>query len=115
MTGGPERTATQDLHDEGMALTHDYKNGLLKRLTDPEFAAGYLSECAREGQGVFLLALRDVAEAAGGIGRLAEAAELARESLYGMLSENGNPKLSSLFAVLDALGLQFKCVPAHGS
>jgi DNA-binding phage protein len=32
-----------------------------------------------------------------------------------VLSENGNPKLSSLFAVLDALGLQFKCVPTQGS
>jgi probable addiction module antidote protein len=98
-----------------MTLTRDYKDGLLERLKEPEYAAGYLSECALEGHEAFLLALRDVAEALGGIGHLAEASELNRESLYGMLSENGNPKLSSLFAVLDALGLQFKCVPARHS
>ena len=85
------------------------------RLTDPKYAAGYLSECAQEGQEASLLALRDVAEALGGIGNLAEASELNRESLYGMLSENGNPKLSSLFAVLDAFDLQLKCVPAQDS
>jgi probable addiction module antidote protein len=96
-----------------MTLTDDYKDGLFERLKDPEYAAGYLSECAQEGQEAFLLALRDVAEALGGIGQLAEASELNRESLYGMLSENGNPKLSSLFAILDAFGLQFKCVPAQ--
>jgi probable addiction module antidote protein len=96
-----------------VTLTHDYKEGLFERLKDPEYAAGYLSECAREGQEAFLLALRDAAEALGGIGHLAEASERNRESLYGMLSENGNLKLSSLFAVLDTLGLRIKCVPAQ--
>jgi probable addiction module antidote protein len=55
--------------------------------------------------GVFLLALRNVAEARG-MQRLAKAAHLNRESLYRMLSRNGNPELRSLNALLDALGLR---------
>ena len=51
------------------------------------------------------LALRDVAEARG-IGQVAAAANLNRESLYRMLSEGGNPRLSSLDALLHALGLR---------
>lgn len=95
-----------------MALTNDYRNGLIQRLGDAKYAAGYLSACAEEGQDAFLLGLRDVAEAMGGVGQLAGDAELNRESLYRMLSQDGNPKLSSLFAILDAFGLQIRCVPA---
>lgn len=95
-----------------MALTDNYKRGLLERLADPEYSAGYLSACAEEGQDAFLLGLRDVAEAMGGVGQLADDAELNRESLYRMLSQDGNPKLSSLFAVLEAFGLQLQCIPA---
>lgn len=95
-----------------MALTDDYQSGLHKRLADAEYAAGYLSACAEEGQDAFLLGLRDVAEAMGGVARLADDADLNRESLYRLLSQDGNPKLSSLFAILDAFGLQIQCVPA---
>lgn len=96
-------------------LTSDYQQELRERLSDPEYAAGYLSACAEEGQDAFLLGLRDVADAMGGMGRLADDAKLNRESLYRMLSEDGNPRLSSLFSVLDAIGLQIKCVPATQS
>ena len=55
---------------------------------------------------VFLLALRDVAEARGGIRSLSRDAHLNRESLYRMLSKSGNPSLDSLSAVLNACGLR---------
>ena len=51
---------------------------------------------------IFLLALRNVAEAQGGVARLAEKAKLNRESLYKILSERGNPELKSLDALLHA-------------
>ena len=54
---------------------------------------------------MFLLALRDVAEAHG-IAKLAGQANLNRESTYKMLSEQGNPRLSSLWALLDSIGLR---------
>ena len=38
--------------------------------------------------------------------KLAENASLNREHLYRMLSENGNPELRSLEALLDALGFR---------
>jgi probable addiction module antidote protein len=98
-----------------MTLTSNYKDVLLERLSDPKYAAGYLTACADEGGDVFLLGLRNVAEALGGIAQLAEQSELNRESLYRMLSEDGNPRLSSLLAVLDAVGMQLTCVPTkHG-
>jgi probable addiction module antidote protein len=51
----------------------------------------------------FLIALRDVAEARKGMGRIAALAGLNRENLYRMLSQNGNPGLDSLLTVLKAL------------
>ena len=88
-----------------------YKNGLLKRLSDLEYAAGYLTECLEEGEAEFLLALRDVVEAHGGVGQLAKAAKLNRESLYRLLSKDGNPRLSSLASILDGLGIELQFVP----
>ena len=56
---------------------------------------------------VFLLALRDVAEARlGGMTKVAQKTKLNRESLYLMLSEKGNPELNSLSTLLDALGFK---------
>lgn len=86
--------------------TISYKEELIKRLADPEYAAGYLSECFNDGEAEFLLALRDVVEAQGGVGRLAKAAKLNRETLYRLLSRKGNPTLASLNTILSALGLK---------
>jgi len=88
-----------------------YKDGLLKRLSDPEYAAGYLTEFLEQGEAEFLLALRDVVEARGGVGRLAKVAKLNRESLYKLLSKDGNPRLSSLASILGGLGLELQFVP----
>lgn len=87
-------------------LTKSYRDSLLESLQDPGEAAAYL-DAALEGEDsqVFLLALRDVAEARG-ISHVATKADLNRESLYRMLSEEGNPRLSSLEALLHALGLR---------
>ncbi len=91
-----------------MARSKSYKETLLQRLRGPEEAAAYLDAALEEGdKGVFLLALRDVAEARlGGIGELAQQAGLNRESLYRALSEQGNPELASLDKLLHALGLR---------
>jgi probable addiction module antidote protein len=91
--------------------TADYKEFLSKRLQDPHLAAGYLTASLAEGEDAFLLALKDIAEAHGGITPLARQTQLNREGLYDMLSAKGNPRLSSLAAVLDALGLQLQFVP----
>ena len=89
----------------------DFKEFLFVRLQEPELAAGYLTAAFEEGAAAFLLAVRDVAEARGGVGSLAKRTTLNREGLYEMLSEKGNPRLSSLSNVLGALGMKIEFSP----
>jgi probable addiction module antidote protein len=84
----------------------DYKADLLDDLRNPNYAAHYLSAALDESLETFLLALRDVAEAHQGLAKVADRAELNRENLYRMLSVGGNPRLSSLSALLQALHLK---------
>jgi probable addiction module antidote protein len=56
-------------------------------------------------------ALRNVAEALGGIAQVAKAAKLNRVSLYRTLSKGGNPELRSLTAILGAVGLRLSVKP----
>jgi probable addiction module antidote protein len=86
--------------------TISYKSQVLKRLAHPNYAAGYLTECLELGEEEFLLALRDVVEANGGIAHLSKRAKLNRENLYRLLSKKGNPRLSSLTSILDAVGVE---------
>ncbi len=89
------------------AKTESYRESLLEALKNPEDAANYLNACLEdEDPRVFLLALRDVADARGGIKSVSRDAHLNRESLYRMLSKSGNPSLDSLTAVLNACGLR---------
>ena len=87
--------------------TESYRENLLRGLRNPDEAVHYLNASLEDGDiRVFLLALRDVADARGGMGALAREARLNRESLYRMLSRSGNPSLDSLTAVLNACGLR---------
>lgn len=90
-----------------MVKTESYKENLLEALKNPEAAADYLTACLEDSDvDVFLLALRDVAEAQGGIRKLSGRTRLNRENLYRMLSKAGNPSLTSLDSVLSSLGLR---------
>ena len=85
----------------------DYHAYLIERLKDRGEALAYLKAALEETDlpDVFLLALRNVAEARG-FSKLAQDAKLNRESLYRMLSKKGNPSLSSLRTLLDSLGFR---------
>ena len=91
-----------------MVRSRPYKEGLLERLKDPQEAAAYLDAALEDGDTeVFLLTLRDVAEARlGGMTTLAQQTGLNRETLYRTLSEKGNPELVSLDKLLHAVGLR---------
>lgn len=90
-----------------MTKSKPYQEYLIASLRDPREAKAYLNAALEEEDPeLFLLALRNVAEAQGGIAQLAEKANLNRESLYKMLSERGNPELRSLDALLHALGFR---------
>ncbi len=83
-----------------------YDEGLREDLNNPEEARAYLNAAIEDGdQEVFLLALRDVAEAKG-MSEVARNAHLNRENVYRILSSKGNPQLSSLTALLHSVGLK---------
>lgn len=87
-------------------VTEKYEIGLKTSLLDPGEAAAYLDSALEENdQEVFLLALRDIAEAHG-FSKVAQDSLLNRENLYRMLSSTGNPQLSSLITLLRSLGLR---------
>ncbi len=88
------------------SVSHDAV--MIKRLRkSPAFAAEYLKAAIEDAEEprVLLAALRQIAEARGGIAHVAKAAGVERESLYRALSPRGNPRLSTLFAVTKAMGL----------
>jgi probable addiction module antidote protein len=87
-----------------MPKSRSYKEDLLKALQDDEAAAYLDAALEADDYAAFLVALRNVAEAQEGVAVLSQKTGLNRESLYRTLSEKGNPVLSSLTKVLQALG-----------
>ncbi len=89
------------------SMSHD--EAVVRELRDnSEFAVEYLRAALEDTDepSVLLIALRRVAEARGGIAKVAKAAGVERESLYRALSARGNPRLSTLVAVTKAVGLK---------
>jgi probable addiction module antidote protein len=87
--------------------SHD--EAMIRELREnPDFAAEYLRAALEDAEEprVLLVALRRVAEARGGVAKVAKAAGIERESLYRALSAQGNPRLSTLVAVTKAMGLK---------
>ena len=89
--------------------TRRYEDSLRAALRDPAEAAAYLNahleNNGRESEKLFLMALRDVATAFG-MKAIASKASVGRESLYKTLAKSGNPSLSTLAALLHAMGLE---------
>jgi probable addiction module antidote protein len=74
---------------------------------DPAYAVEILNSILEDGeQGELLTVLRQMAKAFGGVQEIAEKANLNPTQLYRTLSEEGNPALSSLTAILKAMGLR---------
>jgi probable addiction module antidote protein len=85
-------------HDEAMAE-------LFKE--DPGYALELLNSILQDReQGELLVALRQMTKAFGGMQAVAEKACLNPTQLYRTLSEQGNPELRSLSAILKAMGLR---------
>ena len=87
---------------------HDW---LIKSLKDPEEASEYLNAALEAGdKKAFLMALRNVIEARGGMTRMSRTSKINRVSLYKMLSGNGNPGFGNILLLLQLAGIQFKAV-----
>lgn len=95
-----------------MKLKDIKEHSVYQKLKEPDFAAEYLGAVLTDGSfGAFLIALRDVAEANGGVAKLAKLSGLGRESMYKTLSNKGNPQLNTIISVLKALGLELSIRP----
>lgn len=74
---------------------------------DPAFAVKVLNSILADGdQAELLIVLRHMTKAFGGVQAVAEQAQLNPTQLYRTLSPQGNPGLSSLAAILRAMGLR---------
>jgi probable addiction module antidote protein len=90
---------------KGLSVSH--RERLVEELrADPALAAEYVNAAAEDDDPrVYLAALRTIAEAQG-MAKVAKAAGVPRESLYRALSAGGNPRFSTLHAILKAAGLK---------
>jgi len=93
--------------------TTSFKENLLKALSDPKEAQAYLEAAlsAYETDGntdALLLAMRDVAQAQGGVGQLAKRVGITREHLYNVLASKHNPRLDNLLSILSGLGFRVR-------
>ena len=98
-----------------MARSRRYQDELIKALKDHDEAVAYLNAALEESfdgnsesHELFLRALRNVAEAQGGLGKLARKVRIRRENLYRILSEQGNPELHTFTSILSAMGFSLK-------
>jgi probable addiction module antidote protein len=94
----------------------DYREDLIERLKDPEYSAAYLGAVLLEkDKAAFLMALKDVVEARGGMTQISKHAGVKRPRLYKVLSSRGNPTLETLQDILEVLDLRVTVAPAKAA
>jgi probable addiction module antidote protein len=87
-----------------------------KQLRSEGEVAAYIEAMLEDGDvRAVPVALRTLADAVGGMAALADKTKLSRETLYRTLSENGNPRLDTLTAILAAYGMRLSVRPTHKS
>ena len=96
-----------------MGNWHEY---LIERLTNPEKARSYLNVSLEEYQAdgdlpFFLLGLRNVVEAQGGVPILAKRIGIVPEELSEILSGEAAPRLDTFISILTALGYRLSIAP----
>ena len=95
----------------------DYRSVLIQELRDdPDERHAYLDAAFAEYDvdgdvADLLLALRAAAEAQGGIGHLARAVDIRRQTVHKALSAQGNPRLNTFGAILRGLGYRIAIEP----
>ena len=89
----------------------DYDEYLIKSLKDLVEAAAYLNAALEEeDKDAFLLALRDVTDAQGGMSKLARRSKLGRLSICRIFSGKESLQAQSLKSILQGLGLDLTVV-----
>lgn len=79
---------------------------------DPSLAADYLNDVLATGDEVdLMMALRHLSTAFGGVQEIARQANANPNTMYRTLSEQGNPSLRTLRAILSTMGLRLAVQP----
>lgn len=76
-----------------------------EHLDTPEAQAEFLADAFETGDRTHIAKALGVVARAKGMTQVAREAGLSREALYRALSENGDPRLSTLMGVCSALGV----------
>jgi len=93
----------------------DHDEAMIEELRDnPAYAEMYLQMALEEiyepgGVPAFLIALRHVIEARGGVSEISRKSGLARQHIYRALSEHGNPTITTITEITRAAGVRLAC------
>ena len=86
-----------------------YEADLMSVLAHQKYAKAYLATCMKdEYPGTFFVALRQVIQAQMGFADVSKKLHINRQGLYKALSENGNPSMKTIMAILELLSLHFE-------
>ena len=97
-----------------MAKVKTTRFDVAEYLDTPARQAEYVSAALETGDAAFVRDAVGVVARARGMGDIARAAGLNRESLYKALGETGNPEFGTMLGVLQALGLELTARPVKG-
>ncbi len=88
--------------------TIEYKQILLEKLRNIDYAAGYLTACYEEGIEVFLQGIKDVIEANREIEQVVNKSSFIQDNI---LLKDKNIPLSNISTILEQLGLEMSFKP----
>jgi probable addiction module antidote protein len=93
-----------------------YRDLVLEMMKDPEESTEYLKSSLDDyfidgNLEALLTAIKTVAKAQCGMTELSKKTSLNRQSLYKTLSKDGNPRIKTLWSVLNSLGYRLTLEP----
>ncbi|WP_066747877.1 DNA-binding protein [Proteus myxofaciens] len=105
------------VNSKKVSASVDHDHHMVKELREnPGYAEIYLQTALEDiyepgGIGAFLIVLRQIIDAHGGVGEIAKKSGLSRQHIYRALSENGNPTLTTLTEITRAVGVRLASTP----
>lgn len=97
----PHEAATVELLRDDPKMIDDYLRVALDDISEPG------------GEAAFLMALKHVALARGGIASVAKSSGMKREAVSRALSPRGNPTLRTLTSIMAAMGVRLDARTIH--
>jgi probable addiction module antidote protein len=101
-----------------MVKYQKFSDYMLEKLKNPEEARAFLELAIEEYENdndtkAFLHILRLIAEAQGGLSKLAEHSNLNRQNLYKILSGKTTPRLDTALSIIKGLGFKISIEPSN--